>query len=129
MSKKLKVQVTENYLLISDEGTRSDLTGAIKGTENIVAAAKKYNRQLVLADYRKVHYDIPLTDAYNLVKVYENKVPEYRSLIMAAVVDRRDREIAKFWESVSLKRGYSFKIFDSINDAENWLKKAAHSTL
>lgn len=123
----MKIEIFAKYLYISDEGTRTDLTAAVNGTEKIAEAANKYDRRRVLLDYRKVHYDVPLTEAYNLVKVFENKVPEYKNLVMAVVVDNRDWEIAKFWESISVKRGYSFRLFQQMAEAKNWLTNAEKS--
>lgn len=122
MSDNLKIEISNDLLIISDAGIRKNLTSAIQGTEMIAAAAEKYNKQVVLVDYRKVHYEVPLTDAYNLVKVFEHKVPVYKDLLMAVVVDQQDWELAKFWESISVKRGYSFKLFDDIKEAKDWLK-------
>ena len=42
---------------------------------------------------------------------------------MAAVVKKLDWEIAKFWESTSNKRGYTFKVFKHMNEAQSWLSE------
>ncbi len=121
MSSNFQFEINDHYLTVRDEGVRTSLSGAVEGTRRIAEAAAKYEKKFVLVDYRKVRYDLSLTEAYNLVKVYENKVPEFNDIALAVVVNSQDWEIAKFWESISLKRGYSFKLFSRIENAESWI--------
>lgn len=118
----------DGYMLAIGEGERNNLTEMTEATKSMVAAATELGMTHILADYRKVKYNVPLTDAYNLVKVYETKTPTLKSFTIAGVMNEVDRELIKFWESISNRRGFEFKIFTNIDDALRWLQdKKKHS--
>ena len=72
----------------------------------------------VLLDHRKLIVDLHMSEAYNLVKVYEKDFPEFSGISMTAVVNRDGLEIAKFWESICIKRGYQCRVFLDFDEAE-----------
>lgn len=121
MDEKLSFSVEENYLSIKASGVRDDFMEIIEGTTKIAEASKRYNKQHILSDYRDVVFDLPLTQAFNLVKVYENKLPYFHRLHMASVVQSSQLEIASFYASICKKRGFNFEIFMAIEEAETWL--------
>ncbi len=116
-----------DYLFITGEGVRTDLTAMIEGTRKIYEAALENRCDFLLVDYSKVRFDVPLAEAYNIVKIYEGKMPEFSKIVMAIVVKRIDWELAKFWESISQKRGYSFRIFARLDEARSWLMEEIKS--
>ena len=113
----------KQYTLITGEGERTDLTSLIEGTKKIQQIAMENDADFLLLDYRKVKFSVPYTEAYNIVKIYEQKMPVFSKLVMAAVVKKLDWEIAKFWESTSNKRVYTFKVFKHMNEAQSWLSE------
>lgn len=129
MAENFKFEKRDYYLYVAPEGVRRDLSSIVQGTKKIQELVSSYDARYVLADYRKVRYEVPLTEAYNIVKVYENKVPEFSTLVMAAVVHPSSIEIAQFWQSMSHKRGYAFKVFHDIEEAEHWIVKVAQGKL
>ena len=127
MESNFTIEKKDNYTLIIGEGERNDLASLVEGTKKIQQIAKENNTNHLLLDYRKVKLSVPLTEAYNIVKIYEKKMPGFSNLVMAAVVKKLDWEIAKFWESVSNKRGYTFKVFSQMNEANRWLDEKIKS--
>lgn len=117
----VKFEKRDGYILAVGEGVRNDLTSMIESTKKTVAAAESFGVKNILADYRKVKYNVPLTEAYNIVKVYETRTPEIRDLRIAGVINIEDMELIKFWESVSNRRGFEFKIFLDMDAALKWL--------
>ena len=127
MESNFTIEKKDNYTLIIGEGERNDLASLVEGTKKIQQIAKENNTNHLLLDYRKVKLSVPLTEAYNIVKIYEKKMPGFSNLVMAAVVKKLDWDIAKFWESVRNKRGYTFKVFSQMNEANRWLAEKIKS--
>ncbi|TRX60804.1 hypothetical protein FNH22_07115 [Fulvivirga sp. M361] len=121
MEDAFKFEKREGYLYVEAEGVRKDLTSIVEGTKKIQDSIVKYGTPYVLADYRKVRFNVPLTEAYNIIKIYESKIPEFSTIIMAGVINPGSREIAQFWQSICDKRGYTFKVFHDIKPAETWI--------
>jgi len=124
----VRFEKKDGYMLAIGEGERNNLTEMIEATKTTVSAATELGMTHILADYRKVKYNVPLTEAYNLVKVYETKTPVIKSFTIAGIMNEEDRELIKFWESISNRRGFEFKIFTDKEEALNWLEdKKSHS--
>lgn len=117
------VELTKHYLLITAKGDRNDFSSIVKGTVQMQKAVQAANAQKVLADYRGVNFNVPLTEAFNLVRLYEHRIDTFRSIIMATLVNRKNLELAKFWESICNKRGFVTKVFLEFEEAEAWLIK------
>lgn len=116
---------TESYLLVKASGERNEFSGIVEGTFQLSKAALEANATHILADCRDVHFNVPLADAFNLVRVYEHRFTHFQNYVVATVVNARDLELAKFWESVCRKRGFRTSVFLSIEEAERWLLKQA----
>lgn len=123
MDTGLTFEMRQGYLLVTGEGTRDDLTTAIERAQQIEQYAIKSGVKHVLIDYRKLVFNLPIAQAFNIVKVYESQLPTFKDLIISAVGNENNRELAKFWESVSNRRGFKYKTFDKITDAEDWILK------
>lgn len=129
MDKGLHFEKRDNYLLITGEGVRNDLTTLIEGTKQINEVAAKFGVSFILADYSNVTFNVDFAQAFNIVKVYESQVPEFKKITIAGVGNAQNMELVKFWESVSNRRGFKYKIFSNLNEAEKWLQEEinAHS--
>ncbi len=121
MDMGLKFEKRDKYLLVTGEGERNDLTSITEGTKKINESAAKFGTNFLLIDYRNVTYNVDLPQAYNIVKVYESQVPEIKKITIAAVGNPKNMELIKFWESISNRRGFRYKVFTAIEDAEQWL--------
>jgi hypothetical protein len=121
--KKIALQFTptENYTLIYSEGTRSTLSDSTKLAEIIADKMHETPNKKLLLDYRKAIYTIPSSDAYNLVKVFELKLTDYRQYKMAVIVSKQNEDFGRVWASVGRQRGFDFEIFKTFEEAESWL--------
>ncbi|MBL0766779.1 hypothetical protein [Marivirga atlantica] len=121
--KKIALQFTptENYTLIYSEGTRSTLSDSTKLAEIIADKMRETPNKKLLLDYRKAIYTIPSSDAYNLVKVFELKLTDYRQYKMAVIVSKQNEDFGRVWASVGRQRGFDFEIFKTFEEAESWL--------
>lgn len=121
MKNESSIELKEGYILVIARGTRKDFGDIIEGTFKISEAAKAYNLNHILADYREVDFDVPLADAFNLVKLYENKIPVFNNLVISGVINKSNWEIAEFWESIGNRRGFNFKAYTDFEEATKWL--------
>ena len=74
-----------------------------------------------LLDFRKVKFNLPKTNAFDLIRIYESRMANYKKTTMAVVVREDDQEIADLWKEFSQKRGFRFMAFTNIHDGETWL--------
>ncbi len=120
MENNTEFEIKEGYVVVTAHGKRN-LLAIIEGTKKLNEIAEANNVKFALVDYRDVIINTPLADAFNLVKLYEQKLPRFSESVISLVVTERNLEIARFWESVCHKRGYQYKLFTDYKAAENWL--------
>ncbi|WP_185152488.1 hypothetical protein, partial [Fulvivirga aurantia] len=113
----------KDYLFIQASGIRNNFSQVIIGTIKLSQLAEKFKATHIMADYRDVSFNVPLTEAFNLVKLYELKVSTFQKIVLSTIVNHADLEIAKFWESICKKRGFNNAVFLNIEEAESWLLK------
>lgn len=123
MRDETSVEHKGNHLVITVRGERRDLNQVIQGTKNIQEAVDAYDCRYVLADYRELIFNVSLTHAYNIVKVYDFNLPQFKDIVMAGVINESSQELGQFWESIAQKRGYNFKIYRDIAEANDWLQQ------
>lgn len=114
-------EMRDDYLFIKPSGERKSLTEVIKSSENITRLSTAYNTDRILADYTDVYFRLPMTDAFNLVRLYENRITDFQKVSLAVVINKETYEIGKFWERICHKRGFNNAVFLSISEAREWL--------
>jgi hypothetical protein len=122
MEDKINMEVFDNYLLIKVIGIRNNLNSLIAGSIRMIELSKKYNRKNILADHSGITYNLNLSDMFNLVRLYETKLPDFKNIRIAGIVKPKDFELGGFWEKLSIKRGFDNKVFCNINEAIQWLE-------
>ncbi len=115
------IETKEGYVILTANGKCDDFNLMIQGTHMVNEAAKEYGVKHVLLDHRNLSYDLNMSEAFNLVKVYEKDFPSFSGISITAVVNEDGLELAKFWESICLKRGYQSKVFLDFDKAEQWV--------
>ncbi|GAA5036940.1 hypothetical protein GCM10011506_32730 [Marivirga lumbricoides] len=121
MSNKPIIDLKDDYMVVTGTGVRRNFMDIIDGTVKIYNAAKELNISRVIGDYRKVRYEVAMSEAFNLVRYYEMKLPDFYNISMASVSNPKDLEIAKFWEELCNKRGFNAAVFTDYNSAEKWI--------
>lgn len=117
----INFELKEKYLLVIGEGERKDLLTLAEGTKKIYSVIEETNSHLILVDYRKVNFLIQNVDAFNAVRFYESKLPQLKSIAIAAVVNEDNVHIGEAWGRFSISRGFNFKVFTDLVEGENWL--------
>ena len=123
MSFEFSTNLKEGYLTISAKGLRKDFDSMISSSKGVSEIAIKNKVKYILLDYNELYYDIPLTFVYNQVKVFERNLPYLSQITISVITNRESYEIAKFWESICIKRGYRYKVFLESKLAVAWLKE------
>lgn len=116
------VEVRKNYLYIKVAGVRNSTSQLLTGTKAVYDLAKKFNRKNVLCDFSEIRFELGMAEAFNLVRIYETRFDDFKSLSIAGLVSSQDAELASFWEKISVKRGFNNKAFTDLNEAGEWLE-------
>ena len=81
--------------------------------------------RLILSDYREARFPLSMIDVFNLpdshnllLKTLGSNVHSYKR---ALVFDKKDFEMATFFENVAVNRGHNVKVFLDEADALAWL--------
>jgi hypothetical protein len=114
-------ELKEQYLLVIGHGVRNSLAGMVETAGTIIKKAQETNSSKMLVDYRQLDIQVRITEAFNIVKTYEQSLPHLRNIIVAAVFEKHHRDFASYWQEVSSKRGFTIKTFENFTEAERWL--------
>lgn len=120
-NKSVKISEEKYYLKVVSQGERTQFGVVLQNAEKIHKAIQASNKKLILLDYRLTIFKMPHNEAFNLLKVYELKLKEFKEVKMAVIINPRTEEIGSFWASICRKRGFDYQIFQDEKEAEDWL--------
>jgi len=120
-NKTIKISEEKYFLKVVSQGDRSDFGVVLRNAEKIHDAIQASKKEFILLDYTQTIFKMPHNEAFNLLKVFELKLTDFRKVKMAIIINPRTDEIGGFWASICQKRGFDFKIFQDAKEAENWL--------
>lgn len=116
-------ELRDNHLLIIGHGVRDSNASMIEATVATYHKILETKSQFLLVDYRKVEIDLDHVQAFNLIKTYEGNMPQLHQVTAACVFNDASKEFALYWQSIGRKRGFDIFIFETLDDAERWLKE------
>ena len=111
----------EDYLLVTGHGERNNFAAIIDATSQINEVVLKLQIKYMLIDYRKVKFNTPLTNVFDLVRIYETKMPHLKSVFVAAILSELNSSVGTYWKDIAQKRGFNFMVFNDFAKGENWL--------
>ncbi|MBX2916738.1 MAG: hypothetical protein KF856_15825 [Cyclobacteriaceae bacterium] len=114
-------ELKDNYLLVTGHGVRKSLKDMVDTAVTIIRKAQETESTKMLVDYRQLDIQVRITEAFNIVKTYEQNLPQLRNITVAAVFERHHRDFASYWQEVSTRRGFTIKTFEDFSEAEKWL--------
>ncbi|MBK6264992.1 hypothetical protein JKA74_08080 [Marivirga sp. S37H4] len=120
-TKALHIKEKTHYLSVVSNGDRRNFTEVIQNANKIHEVIQKSSQTLILLDYRKTIFHLPHNEAFNLVKVFEIKLTEFKKVKMAVIINNRSEEIGNFWASICQRRGFNYAVFKEEPEAEKWL--------
>tara|TARA_R110002012_G_scaffold296032_1_gene492948 strand:- start:16503 stop:16901 length:399 start_codon:yes stop_codon:yes gene_type:complete len=120
-NKSIRISEEKHYLKVVSQGERTQFSVVLQNAEKIHKAIQSSNKKLVLLDYRLTIFKLPHNEAFNLLKVFELKLTEFREVKMAVIINPRTEEVGSFWASICRKRGFDYRNFQEEQEAEAWL--------
>lgn len=120
-NQNLTFEQQEYYLLVTSHGVRSDFKSVVEATLKINEMAGKTTTPFLLMDYRKVKFNLPITNAFDLIRIYESQMTHFKNITIASIITDDNIEIAELWRELSQKRGFRFMTFTNIQEGEDWL--------
>jgi len=121
LKKSIKISEEKHYLKVVSQGERTEFSLVLQNAEKIHKSIQTSDKNLILLDYRLTIFKMPHNEAFNLLKVFELKLTEFKEVKMAVIINPRTQEIGSFWASICQKRGFDFKIFQEEQEAKDWL--------
>lgn len=85
-----------------------------------IESSRLHNSRLFLVDHRKVLITMSFLDTFNRPQELD-RLGFPRDTRIAQVFPEAYLEMFRFFETVSLNRGYQIRIFKDIESAEEWL--------
>jgi hypothetical protein len=113
-------EIRDKYLLIEAQGNRNSLLEVVNGTLQFTKIIQESNQQKVLLDYRNVKFNLNKTDAFSIVRYYE-QLPTLAGVKIAALINEPTLSLATTWQDVAIKRGFQTRYFLTFEEAEHWL--------
>lgn len=117
------IKITDNYILATCYGRRTVISEVIHNAEIIFKSILTSQKQAIMLDYREVDFHFPMSDAFNLTRLFELKLKQYTHLKMAVVLSEEHQEFGQFSQEVGQKRGLNLKTFQHIEHAKEWLER------
>ncbi len=117
-------EVTERdrYLYIRVSGLQTNRQDQLDYYNELIAVYNQYRPHRVLIDETGVESRLRIVDLYSSSKEYGSVFPPEIRKLKVAVLDRgQSPERLKFWEDASNNRGFNFRGFLAVEEAEQWL--------
>lgn len=115
-----------NYLLIKSAGVLKDAEDLFRHAELVNNEVSKYNQTKILIDDRETRFPLNMIAYYEQVLFFSKTLPEEIRLLKIAIVLLPEfEEFGKFWETVSVNRGFRFFSFTDMEEAYRWLMEKA----
>jgi hypothetical protein len=112
-----------NYLVITGHGVRDGVASMQEASQAIYEEVVKRQAIYLLVDYREVLIQLPMSEAFNMIKRYEQTMPFLKNTTIAVVFNHQGLAFGRYWQEVGALRGFNIHLFDNIVEAEKWLVK------
>ncbi|NOT74207.1 MAG: hypothetical protein HOP08_04705 [Cyclobacteriaceae bacterium] len=116
-----EIEKRPSYIFIKAKGVRKNLISISESTHQVLQLMEEFHCDYILGDYRETSTPISTTDAFNLSRLYEVDDATFRRLNIAMVVSSKEEPLYHSWEEFCIRRGFNYRIFLDIKEAEKWL--------
>lgn len=103
-------------------------SGYDEGLENVIAFNKAVNEKAfrtgcrkIISDERELKYTLSVFETYSLGEFVSTNIREIDKI--ALVVKENQEEIALFWENVTANRRINTRVFLTMEEAKNWIRR------
>jgi hypothetical protein len=122
-SPQVVVVEADGILRVTAKGTYNAVAHLNSTTELIYQKVTESEIRLLLLDFRESHFELPLAEAFNVVRRYELSMPAFRDVTAACVFNRASKEFTDYWQQLGNQRGYTIGVFPGIPEAERWIRE------
>ena len=119
MSINVSTKFDQDILRVVAQGKDENLNDVKEYGLNVINQAISFGCRKILCDERELEYNLSTIDAFESAKFISENAPKVAKV--ALVCNPKYLPDAKFWETVSLNRGLTIKVFTKIEEAEDWL--------
>ncbi len=120
---KVSFEVKGDYLVVEASGSNDSLKSLIELSIAVHNKALETQCNYHLLDFSKLELTLKWADGFNLVRMYENSMPEFSRSTAASVFNESSLEFVKYWQEIGQSRGFDIQLFPTRDEAEKWLIK------
>lgn len=120
MDFELSFEKRPHYLFVKGRGVRKNLQAVFDSTNELTKIIEETKSKFILLDYSEVITHSSNVDVFNITRLYETK-PVLHESCVSCITNPEEIALDKFWEDVSNRRGFNFKVFTDADEAEAWL--------
>jgi hypothetical protein len=117
----LHFEKRHSYLLVEGSGVRDNLKAIFDSMLSFSQIVREAKSDYVLVDYSRVTTHVSISDVFNITRLYETQGTVLSRLCLSIVINPSEIQFEKIWEEICQKRGFNFKIFLGVEEAETWL--------
>ncbi len=121
MAISYKIETDNGILRVVASGKDDNLKQVKDYGFAVLSAALSTGCTNVLCDERELIYSLGTFDSFESAKYISELTPDIAKV--AIVCNPEYIKDADFWETVAINRGLHVRVFKTMTDAENWLKK------
>ncbi|MDO8899411.1 MAG: hypothetical protein Q7V19_17290, partial [Bacteroidales bacterium] len=121
MAINVEFKQENNLLRVTAKGIDESLEHVKEYGLKVLNELNSFHCTRVLCNELDLKYSIPTFDIYEYAKFLSENAPRIGKA--AVVCSSEGISDARFWETVSVNRGLTVKVFNEINEAEAWLAK------
>jgi len=120
----VKSQNTPQYLLVRSSGRLKNEKDLFKHANKVFGEVEKHGNTRILVDALATKFPLDLFPYYDLVQYYMESLPtSIKELKIAALIGPEYVAAGEFWENAANNRGFNYRAFTSVKDAEEWLSR------
>jgi hypothetical protein len=121
MSVSISSRIEGDVLLIKTTGDIRG-KGLIELVKQMYGEISRHDCTRIILNHLELELPTGLIEYVNLEKFLEEHLPfNIRFLKLASVVDPKYSEVGSFWETYCNNRGFSYKVFTSLEDASAYM--------
>ena len=123
MNVTITSKLEDDYHLIEVSGIIFDFEEYKQLTKRYYDEIMQYGKNKIIIDASRIQFPNSLLIHSDLVHFYSEELPgEVRSWKIAVVTDESTVEIGNFWEFQARQSGYFYKVFSSMEDAQEYMR-------
>ena len=124
MSIKISSELHDDYLLLTSSGSVSTIDEYESLVEQYLKEAPKFDKRTIVIDETGIQFTPSLMLQSDIVKFFNQNSPdEMKKAKVAVISNKESMDFQKYWEFWANQAGYNYKVFSSMDEALEFIKK------